>query len=148
MLLLWWRIGKIQEEPDLTLKFCLQYWRLSARHLWRGTIRARKTLIRKLKASYARSVMPFVACRALYRWYRFIVYDFRHSSCKKNIVKVPSPPHMQLKFSASFTTCLQTGHISRGSGVEWDTIALRLIFGVKVISVRLYPGHRWAVLAV
>jgi len=59
-----------------------------------------------------------------------------------------SPPHMQLKTSVSLTTSLQTGHISCGMGLECETMALRVIFAVKVISIRLYPGHRWAVLAI
>ena len=55
---------------------------------------------------------------------------------------------MQLNTSVSFTTCLQTGHISCGMGLECETIALWVILAVKVISIRLYPGHRWAVLPV
>ena len=46
-----------------------------------------KTLIRKLKAGYARSVMPFVTSRALYRWHIFIVYDNHHSLCAEKNYK-------------------------------------------------------------
>jgi len=55
---------------------------------------------------------------------------------------------MQLNTSVSFTTSLQTGHISCGMGLECETIALCAMFAVKVISIRLYPGHRCAVLPV
>jgi len=52
---------------------------------------------------------------------------------------------MQLKTSVHSTNSLQTGHISCGIGLGYETIALHAMFAVKVISIRLYPGHRWAV---
>ena len=55
---------------------------------------------------------------------------------------------MQLKTSVPFITSLQTGHISCGMGLECETIALCVMLAVNVISMRLYPGQRWAVLAV
>ena len=55
---------------------------------------------------------------------------------------------MQLNTSVSFTTCLQTGHISCGMGLECEIIALCVMFAVKVISIRLYPEHRCADLPV
>ena len=64
------------------------------------------------------------------------------------VIELPSRPQMHANISASLTISLQTGHISCGMGVRWETIALRAISGVSVISIRLYPGHRWAVLVV
>jgi len=61
---------------------------------------------------------------------------------------LPSPPQVHANISASCTISLQTGHISWGVGVWWETIALRAISVVNVISIRLYPGHRWAVFVV
>ena len=55
---------------------------------------------------------------------------------------LPSRPQIQANISASFTISLQTGHISCGMGVRWETMALRAMSGVNVISIRLYPGHR------
>ena len=57
-------------------------------------------------------------------------------------VDLPSQPQIQANISASFTISLQTGHISCGMGVRWETIALREMSGVNVISIRLYPGQR------
>ena len=61
---------------------------------------------------------------------------------------LPSQPQIQANISASFTTSLQTGHISCGMGVRWEMIALRAMSGVNVISIQLYPGHQWAVFVV
>ena len=92
---------------------------------------------------YAGSMMPLQAGWTPYSRNGFIICSRsqqQESLC--SCANLPSPPHIQANISASFTVSLQTGHISCGVGVRWETRAVRAISGDNVISMREYPGHR------